>query len=372
MAVLLELCAAVDDATLAGLAEGADAPLAAWLTAPAGDATPEALLLALRLWPRLPPGTAAACPLLPAGVKPKQLPRALWSDPAAAGGSKAVAGAAAAFFTRPHLEGLLPVLRATTAAHPRLHSVWPTLVALLIPGFSADKARAGPMDRGWGRALLLHGMAQTKAPCSRWPCRLLVGSSGPLKHASTPALRAPSPPLPQERRDAGARGAHPAAAPLAAFWSCCVDGDLVASSHERKYLALQLFQLLLPHLGCVAGLHGDAPRAGRAGGRGACGAAEHASPAVDIRLTSAPFCTPRPPLLCPQPRPGAPGLHPRLPALPGHQPQKGGQPPARQRQEGGGAHRRLLRPRGGAGCVAGVAGRGCQLPGRVHVCTCLP
>jgi hypothetical protein len=28
-----------------------------------------------------------------------------------------------------------------------------------------------------------------------------------------------------------------------------VDGDLVGSSHERKYLALTLFMLLLPHLG---------------------------------------------------------------------------------------------------------------------------
>jgi DNA polymerase phi len=36
---------------------------------------------------------------------------------------------------------------------------------------------------------------------------------------------------------------------LAAFWSAVVDGELVQSSHERKYLALQLFQLLLPHLG---------------------------------------------------------------------------------------------------------------------------
>lgn len=107
----------------------------------------------------------------------------------------------------------------------------------------------------------------------------------------------------QEQRDTGSKApARPAAAPLEAFWSTVVDGDLVrhrpamlrfrmwmhaiperclchvalqcvsragaalrsqpetpslpaalqpqvASSHERKYLAFTLFQLLLPHLG---------------------------------------------------------------------------------------------------------------------------
>lgn len=139
--MLLELCTAVDSATLASLVEGASAPVAPWLTAPAADSSPEALLLALRLWPRLPAASAASCPLLPGGFKAKQLPAAMFTDPAAAAGSKAVAAAAAAFFTKQHLTALLPVLRATTAAHPRLHSVWPTLLALLIPGFSADKVR---------------------------------------------------------------------------------------------------------------------------------------------------------------------------------------------------------------------------------------
>ena len=46
-----------------------------------------------------------------------------------------------------------------------------------------------------------------------------------------------------------AAAARPATATLEAFWSCVVDGDLVLSSHERKYLALTLFLLLLPHLG---------------------------------------------------------------------------------------------------------------------------
>jgi DNA polymerase phi len=140
-AVLLELCQAVDDATLAGLVGGAQAPLAAWLTAPPADASPDALLLALRLWPRLPAAAAEACPLLPAGFAAKKLPAQLFTDPSASAGSKAVAAAAAAFFSKQHLTSLLPVLRGTTQSHPRLHSVWPTLLALLIPGFTADKVR---------------------------------------------------------------------------------------------------------------------------------------------------------------------------------------------------------------------------------------
>jgi DNA polymerase phi len=134
--VLLELCASVDDAALAALVEGEGAPLAPWLAAAPEAATPESLLLALHLWPRLPPRTAAACPLLPRGAAP---PADFFASPAAAAGSAPAAAAAAALFSRQHLAALLPALRATTAAHPRLHSVWPTLLALLMPGFSADK-----------------------------------------------------------------------------------------------------------------------------------------------------------------------------------------------------------------------------------------
>jgi DNA polymerase phi len=43
--------------------------LQAWLALPPEDGHPEALLLALALWPRLPADVAAACPLLPPGCK---------------------------------------------------------------------------------------------------------------------------------------------------------------------------------------------------------------------------------------------------------------------------------------------------------------
>jgi DNA polymerase phi len=143
VAVLLEVCEAADDEALAALVQ-AEGPLAPWLTASPGDALPEALMLALRLWPRLPPAVAARCPLLPAAAKQggsEPLARNVWADPSAAAKSGAFAEASARFFSRQHLEALLPVLRATTQAHPRLHSLWPTLLALLMPGFSADKVR---------------------------------------------------------------------------------------------------------------------------------------------------------------------------------------------------------------------------------------
>ena len=34
---------------------------------------------------------------------------------------------------------MLPALRAASASHPRLHSVWPSLLAFLLPGFKVDR-----------------------------------------------------------------------------------------------------------------------------------------------------------------------------------------------------------------------------------------
>ena len=42
-----------------------------------------------------------------------------------------------------HAQELLPVLRASSAAHPRLHTLWPTLLALLLPGYSIARVRRG-------------------------------------------------------------------------------------------------------------------------------------------------------------------------------------------------------------------------------------
>lgn len=169
--VLLELCQAADDSTLVALVERSGAPLASWLTAPPTDASPEALLLALRLWPRLPAAVVQSCPLLPEGFHASTpLPANLFMNNAGAANSKAVAVAAAAFFTRHHLTALLPVLRATTQSHPRLHIVWPTLLALLMPGFSAEKVGGRQEAAGLANSCLTNnrGTVNVIAIC-QWP-----------------------------------------------------------------------------------------------------------------------------------------------------------------------------------------------------------
>lgn len=84
----------------------------------------------------MPQALRAACPLLP---------DADISDASAAGATShttayaASVNGAAAFFDAAHLARLLPVFRATTAAHPRLHLLWPTMLALLLPGFAPKR-----------------------------------------------------------------------------------------------------------------------------------------------------------------------------------------------------------------------------------------
>lgn len=95
----------------------------------------QALLLALHLWPSLPQSLLHDIKLLPAGAEPP--PTDYFTN---ADAHKDLAGpAAAAFFAEKHLQKLLPVLRASSSSHPRLHSVWPTILALLLPGFTAVK-----------------------------------------------------------------------------------------------------------------------------------------------------------------------------------------------------------------------------------------
>lgn len=52
-------------------------------------------------------------------------------------------------------------------------------------------------------------------------------------------------------RQAHARGA-PVAGQVEALWGTVAEADLLASSHERKFLAFKLFMRLLPSLTCAA------------------------------------------------------------------------------------------------------------------------
>ena len=78
--------------------------------------------------------------LLPSNVQPPSTDFFTVSDmPKDA--AAAAAAAAAAFFSEQHLQTVLPVLRGSSSSHPRLHSLWPTLFALLLPGFKAVKVQ---------------------------------------------------------------------------------------------------------------------------------------------------------------------------------------------------------------------------------------
>lgn len=68
----------------------------------AQTADAEALLLAVKLADRLSPSATARCSLL--------------------------AASSSALFSKQHLEALLPALLSSTAAHPRVHSVWSAVV----------------------------------------------------------------------------------------------------------------------------------------------------------------------------------------------------------------------------------------------------
>lgn len=75
--------------------------------------------------------------LLPSNVQPPSTDFFTVSDTP----KDAAAAAAAAFFSEQHLQTVLPVLRGSSSSHPRLHSVWPTVFALLLPGFKAVKVQ---------------------------------------------------------------------------------------------------------------------------------------------------------------------------------------------------------------------------------------
>ena len=96
----------------------------------------QALLVSLRLWGRLPKSILKQCSLLP-HVKHAPPPDYLTSHGTAR--HKHTTTAATAFFAPEHLRSLVEGLRSSTSAHPAMHSVWPTLLALLLPDFSLDQ-----------------------------------------------------------------------------------------------------------------------------------------------------------------------------------------------------------------------------------------
>jgi DNA polymerase phi len=262
---------------------------AALLAGEPSQATPESMLLALRLWHVLPPEQLARSRLLPslrAGQAPP--PALFWQQPLSVK-RKQVDAAAAAVFDARHVQVMADALLLSTGSHPRLHPVWGCLLALLMPGFVPLKVRLGLMARvcSW-RALALGCAAPPRdhaaRPCSR------CGRGCRLAHTS----------VPQEQQQAAQQAAQHKRSPpdqqqLQALWQHFVVERCLSSSHERKALALQLLLLVLPvataesvpvllHkqlLGCIASalkdktsyLHARAERCMVRSCEGACGAA---------------------------------------------------------------------------------------------------
>eukprot|EP00897_Mesotaenium_endlicherianum_P003641 jgi/Mesen1/3304/ME000191S02441 len=187
-AVVLELAQQLDREQVAKSVLAAPLVQAA-LTCQADAATPEALLLALKLWDKLPAPVSEACPLL------------------------AAPGSLEGLFTRAHLALLVPALKASSHSHPRVHPVWQALVNLLLPAAplapTVDKSLAAKKKKGKTGA----GAAAVPEPGA----------------ASTPS------------------GAF-READVAAFMAVVVEGGLLTSSLERRHLAFEVVQLMLPRL----------------------------------------------------------------------------------------------------------------------------
>ncbi|WIA18061.1 hypothetical protein OEZ85_009542 [Tetradesmus obliquus] len=167
------------------------------------SATPESLYIALRLWHNLPQQQLQSCqllPKLPANSAPP--PELFWQQPGAVQRSS-VAAAAAALFAAGQLKALCPALLATTASHPRMHPVWGCMLALLVPGFVPVKVLQQQPDTEQDQ---------------------------------------------QQQQQQHHIRAAPDQQQLANLWHHFVEASCLNSSHERKALALQLLQLLLPVL----------------------------------------------------------------------------------------------------------------------------
>ena len=155
--------------------------LRAWLTAPCDQSSPEALGLALRLWRDMPQDLKKACQMLPSC---SAVPSADLFSHGRKQKDKNDATVAAAFFTESHLKKLLPVLKASSQGHPRVNTVWPTMLTLLLPGYVPEQV---------------------------------------------------------QNKDSAVAGAE-----VATFWSVLVEGDIFESaSHERKFLGFTLFGQIL-------------------------------------------------------------------------------------------------------------------------------
>ncbi|EEH58414.1 uncharacterized protein MICPUCDRAFT_56167 [Micromonas pusilla CCMP1545] len=168
----------------------ASSALTKWLTTPIADAGPETILLALELWPALPPSVRANCAALPRGV-----------DPVAVGGSgdgkkggkkggkgggkeKESASHVAAVFDREHLSAVRDALMEASYTHPQMHSVWAWFLSRVA-------SVPGGLEATWD-VLVEDGLLVSGSHQRRYLGFRLFASMLPLASAqSVPALFSP-------------------------------------------------------------------------------------------------------------------------------------------------------------------------------------
>ncbi|XP_072999992.1 rDNA transcriptional regulator pol5 [Typha latifolia] len=148
-----------------------------WMDKAAEVGDPDALLLALKLQERLN---------VDIELFRKLLPHPFSSDN---------------FFTRDHLSCILPCFKESTFCLPRLHSIWPLVVNILVPEMASQEDAA-------------------------------VCSSSSKKH----------------KRSKKGSSSEDIANNLRSFFEVVIEGSLLLSSHDRKHLALNVLLILLPRL----------------------------------------------------------------------------------------------------------------------------
>ncbi|CAK9219878.1 unnamed protein product [Sphagnum troendelagicum] len=151
-----------------------------WLQREPESQNADGLLLALKLHEKIPVMMRHSCLLLPSS------------------------GILQDFFQPSHLNRLVPCLMEASVSHPRVHSVWPVLLDLLLP----------------------ESVQSAQLELKKSPKKSKKKTIGPSC-----------------QKDLDTMKAH-----LSTFWSIIVDGALLPSSHERKHLAMELVLLFLPRL----------------------------------------------------------------------------------------------------------------------------
>ncbi|CAM6028277.1 unnamed protein product [Sphagnum balticum] len=151
-----------------------------WLQREPESQNADGLLLALKLHEKLPVIMRHSCLLLPSS------------------------GILQDIFQPSHLNRLVPCLMEASVSHPRVHSVWPVLLDLLLP----------------------ESVQSAQLEFKKSPKKSKKKTIGPSC-----------------QKDLDTMKAH-----LSTFWSTIVDGALLPSSHERKHLAMELVLLFLPRL----------------------------------------------------------------------------------------------------------------------------